>query len=253
MAAPPPRPSRPGKKEIQVVRALYDYTAQNSDELSFREGDVIYVLEKNDANWWKCRCGDSEGLVPSNYVGENTAEIENPLHEAAKRALEDAGENQDLVWLSLLITTFALAAWVGNPGNIPFVQELLAAGVSVNGLDRAGNAPLHWACRGGHSEVVRLLLEKNPAINSQNKLGDTPLHLAAWGMYNLFLVVVLGGNVQVINLLLSQPSINPTLRNKDNKVPLDIAKNDDVAAVLMQFTGTGYAAGFVGEEDEDSD
>ncbi|KAI8838896.1 SH3 domain-containing protein [Chytridium lagenaria] len=139
----PPRPSRPGKKEIAVVRALYAYQAQNADELTFEEGAVLYVLEKDDPNWWKCRCEDKEGLVPANYVGENTAQIENPLHEAAKR------------------------------GNVSFALELLNAGVSVNTLDKAGNTPLHWACRGGHADVVKLLLEKKPTLNSQNKLGDT--------------------------------------------------------------------------------
>ncbi|KAI8926292.1 SH3 domain-containing protein [Entophlyctis helioformis] len=150
MSAPPP-PSRPGKKDIQVVRALYSYTPQNPDELAFEEGDVLYVVSKDDANWWKCRSGDREGMVPSNYLGENSAQIDNPLHEAAKR------------------------------GNLAFVMELLAAGVSVNGLDKAGNAPLHWACRGGHADVVQQLLTKSPALNVPNKLGDTPLHLAAWG------------------------------------------------------------------------
>jgi hypothetical protein len=41
---------------------------------------VFSILEKDDPNWWKARCGDQEGLVPANYVGENTAQIENPLH-----------------------------------------------------------------------------------------------------------------------------------------------------------------------------
>jgi ankyrin repeat protein len=29
-------------------------------------------------------------------------------------------------------------------GNLEFVKELLAAGVSVNGFDKAKNTPLHW-------------------------------------------------------------------------------------------------------------
>lgn len=150
-APPPPRPTRPGKKEISVVRAIYDYNAQNPDELSFTEGCILYVLDKSDGEWWRCKCDEKEGLVPSNYVGENTAEIENPLHEASKR------------------------------GNISFAKELINAGVSVNSLDKAGNTPLHWAARGGHHEVILLLLTKKPALNSQNKLGDTPLHMATWG------------------------------------------------------------------------
>ncbi|KAI8919922.1 hypothetical protein PhCBS80983_g01843 [Powellomyces hirtus] len=160
-APPPPRPTRPGKKDIQVVRALYDYTAQRPDELSFSEGDVLYVLNKDEEHWWKCRCNDKEGFVPKVYVGDNTAEIDNPLHEAAKR------------------------------GNVGFTKELLSAGVSVNALDKAGNSPLHWACRGGHIAVVQMLLDRKPAINSQNKLGDTPLHLAAWGGHTAVLELLL--------------------------------------------------------------
>ncbi|KAJ3116136.1 Map microtubule affinity-regulating kinase [Phlyctochytrium bullatum] len=44
MSAPPPRPSRPGKKEIAVVRALYAYQAQNPDELSFEEAGSLPVV-----------------------------------------------------------------------------------------------------------------------------------------------------------------------------------------------------------------
>ncbi|XP_006879108.1 PREDICTED: apoptosis-stimulating of p53 protein 1 [Elephantulus edwardii] len=55
-----------------VVYALWDYEAQNSDELSFREGDAITVLRRKDESetewWWAC-LGDREGYVPKNLLG----------------------------------------------------------------------------------------------------------------------------------------------------------------------------------------
>ncbi|VDO51908.1 unnamed protein product [Onchocerca flexuosa] len=80
----PPRPApKPGR--VTVYRALYDYTAQNDNELSFNEGDLLYVSDSsNDAQWWPARCRNQTGLIPRNYV--MTAEyIEYPLHDAAKR------------------------------------------------------------------------------------------------------------------------------------------------------------------------
>ncbi|KAJ1330097.1 hypothetical protein BSLG_009729 [Batrachochytrium salamandrivorans] len=121
-----------------------------------------------------------------------------------------------------------------------FVIELLDAGVSVNGLDKAGNAPLHWACRGGHSEVVAHLLAHSPAVNAGNKLGDTPLHLAAWG-----------GNVSVVDLLLAHPETRVDIRNNSGSTPLDLAKSDGVAAALLNFIGAGGADGLMGDDDED--
>jgi len=56
------------KGKIKVVRALYSYTAQSHDELTFQEGDVLYVIDQiADKNWWKAKCGQSVGLIPSNY------------------------------------------------------------------------------------------------------------------------------------------------------------------------------------------
>jgi len=50
------------------VRAIYDYTAKNGEELTFKVGDLINVLEERDGGWWKGALGDQEGLFPANYV-----------------------------------------------------------------------------------------------------------------------------------------------------------------------------------------
>ncbi|TQW06768.1 variant SH3 domain-containing protein [Cordyceps javanica] len=66
---------------LGVYRALYDYQPQSEGELTITEGDLLYVIEKNDDDgWWKAkrRAGaDDEdeptGLVPHNYVETVTA------------------------------------------------------------------------------------------------------------------------------------------------------------------------------------
>jgi hypothetical protein len=50
-------------------QALYEYTAQHNDELSFQEGEVLRLLEKVDEGaWWRAVCRGKTGLVPANYV-----------------------------------------------------------------------------------------------------------------------------------------------------------------------------------------
>ena len=50
--------------------ALYSYTADNTDELTFYKGSVIVVLNKDDPDWWKGEMNGQIGLVPANYVQE---------------------------------------------------------------------------------------------------------------------------------------------------------------------------------------
>uniref|UniRef100_A0A914ZW24 Intersectin-1 n=1 Tax=Parascaris univalens TaxID=6257 RepID=A0A914ZW24_PARUN len=61
------------QQESEVIaEALYDYVAQRSDELSFKNGDLIVVTERSDAEWWRGRlqktANGPEALFPANYV-----------------------------------------------------------------------------------------------------------------------------------------------------------------------------------------
>ncbi|XP_072116015.1 intersectin-1 isoform X2 [Mobula birostris] len=52
---------------FQVI-GMYDYIAQNDDELAFTKGQIIGVLNKDDPDWWKGELNGVTGLFPSNYV-----------------------------------------------------------------------------------------------------------------------------------------------------------------------------------------
>ncbi|KKZ64626.1 hypothetical protein EMCG_09455 [[Emmonsia] crescens] len=61
-----------GAEEVEspsalYVRALYNYTADDHTSLSFRQGDIIQVLNQLDTGWWDGVMGDVRGWFPSNY------------------------------------------------------------------------------------------------------------------------------------------------------------------------------------------
>ncbi|KAJ3123943.1 Unconventional myosin-Ie [Nowakowskiella sp. JEL0407] len=64
--APPPPPA----KKAPSVKALYDYDAQEADELTFKTGDIITIISKSDEGWWTGSLRGKKGLLPSNYVEE---------------------------------------------------------------------------------------------------------------------------------------------------------------------------------------
>lgn len=59
-----------GVENSGVLYALWSYPAQAPDELSFKDGDMITILQKHEGSdwWWASLCG-REGFVPSNYFG----------------------------------------------------------------------------------------------------------------------------------------------------------------------------------------
>ena len=195
---PAPPPPKKAVAVLKVVRAIYPYTATRSDEVSFAEGDQLYILSEPEVGWFMARVGHPErgqsGLVPANYVEENTEQLENPLHEAAKR------------------------------GNVAFLRDCLANKMSPNGLDHAGCTPLHWAAAGGHLECMDALLNcgRNVVLDVQNKLGDTPLHQAAWK-----------GQTEAVERLIGAGA-RTDLKNKDKLTPFDLAREAQTQALLRR-------------------
>ncbi|MFH4980940.1 hypothetical protein AB6A40_007649 [Gnathostoma spinigerum] len=187
---PPPKPApKPGR--VMVYRALKDYVAKTEEEISFNEGDLLYVSEcDSNESWWNAKCGSQKGKVPSNYIA-SAQYVEFPLHDAAKR------------------------------GNIEFIEDCLAKEVSPNSLDKSGSTALYWASHGGHTEVVKLLLSiPNISVSSQNKIGDTALHAAAWKAH-----------ADCVNLLLDCGA-NVFVRNREGKLPYDVASDDRCRSLL---------------------
>lgn len=54
---------------IDKVIALFPYTANNPDELSFLKDDIISVTARDEPSWWRGELNGVSGLFPSNYVG----------------------------------------------------------------------------------------------------------------------------------------------------------------------------------------
>lgn len=54
----------------RVYRALYDYQAQDMDEVSFKEGDLIFEIDPIDAGWMtgKVERTGKTGMLPANYL-----------------------------------------------------------------------------------------------------------------------------------------------------------------------------------------
>ena len=50
----------------------WDYDSRTDDDLSFKKGDLMYIIDTEDEDWWFARSltTGKEGYIPSNHVAE---------------------------------------------------------------------------------------------------------------------------------------------------------------------------------------
>jgi len=59
------------RKPGAIVYAVFDYSAENADELTFSVGDQLTVIECDDdieTEWWWCQLDECKGYVPQNLI-----------------------------------------------------------------------------------------------------------------------------------------------------------------------------------------
>uniref|UniRef100_A0A673NAF3 Osteoclast-stimulating factor 1 n=1 Tax=Sinocyclocheilus rhinocerous TaxID=307959 RepID=A0A673NAF3_9TELE len=69
------------EKSKELCKVIFPYEAQNDDELSVKEGDIVTVINKDcaDTGWWLGELNGKQGVFPDNFVKLLIPEVEKEL------------------------------------------------------------------------------------------------------------------------------------------------------------------------------
>ena len=70
---PPGLPPPPEKEpNFPLFVGKYDYSSRTDDDLSFKKGDLLYIINTDEGDWWfaKSKSTGQEGYIPNNYIAE---------------------------------------------------------------------------------------------------------------------------------------------------------------------------------------
>ncbi|GAB0197487.1 cas scaffolding protein family member 4 [Grus japonensis] len=113
-----------------LAKALYDNKAECSDELAFRKGDILTVLDQNvigSEGWWKCSLHGRQGLAPANRLQLLAASqaVLPPPSTPSDSAEPPAGQ-QNIYQVpsvpkpTVLSSTYEkMEGWVKSPAKVP--------------------------------------------------------------------------------------------------------------------------------------
>ncbi|TDH13458.1 hypothetical protein EPR50_G00034320 [Perca flavescens] len=88
----------------KLAKALYDNTAECADELAFRKGDIIMVIDQNVAGtsgWWMCSLYGRHGLAPANrlqLLPQTGTTARSLSHDTEKPKLTDADDSAQNIY-----------------------------------------------------------------------------------------------------------------------------------------------------------
>jgi UDP-N-acetylmuramate--alanine ligase len=207
------------------VRYLPSFAeATEAVAMEARDGDLILTLGAGNIS----QLGSQilERLAPK-PAGEPTTDDNHVLTESAQ---DDHGEAKFEAFVGALLAE-----------DLKKARGLLAAGVEINGRNRRGWTPLHFAVENRLMEAAKFLLEQGANPNQPDVNGWTPLHLAidSESVCALQEYVVRGispSTVEVTSLLLKFGA-DPNAKANNGESPLAVAKsyqNVDAVNVLKQ-------------------
>lgn len=104
------KPAEQAVSSVSKVLALYDLISYEPDELSFRKGDVILVIESVYRDWWRGSLPSGQtGIFPLNYVTPMVSKTPQELAQEAMAESQILDRNLRTIdrLLTLLLSDFA--------------------------------------------------------------------------------------------------------------------------------------------------
>ncbi|KAJ3659873.1 hypothetical protein Zmor_011536 [Zophobas morio] len=216
------------KKKNQIAELLVDYGLSNNVyknailHLSVQNNDLEFtkMLLDEDTNFVDARDKTTGNTVLHIAVKQQNREMVklllekgsnvkavNNLNEQAKHL---AIQNQDLEILQMLLSRQQqhtdldyhdeiMLHYAVATTNIEIINYVLDQNLDVNFQDEDGKTAVHIAAEMGHYQSVVVLLQKGANFSLKTKCGLTVLHCA-----------VLGNNIDIIKMCLSDQQINMT-------------------------------------------
>ena len=73
------QPMGPPDDNLEYVRALYDFLGHDAEDLPFKKGELLIILEKPEEQWWSAKSKEGRvGMIPVPYVEKFARQAPHP-------------------------------------------------------------------------------------------------------------------------------------------------------------------------------
>lgn len=196
----------------------------------FDQGDGQNRLHQAWQGWWNEKKNNSNLLLEASKL--NKFEMCWQLLDKSKGDLKaDVNYKGENGWTPLHFACLN--------GNIDLVNLLLYNGAHTDAETTLKYTVLHLAAQKGHVEVFKLLINSGANLNATDMFNNTPLHYAAQNGKNSNVFVwklkKFLGSKSIVEILLSRPSLNLSIKNNDNQLAFELAESWEVKQLFEAF------------------